>query len=89
MPEQRIRRDLDAALVLQSEGRRAVARLERAIRNHSHIKCQDDAPEDEEPSQNRDAFENNTSPLILGQEKSGMSHEKSRSYISADAESIT
>jgi hypothetical protein len=31
VPEQRFRRDLDAALVPQSKGRRAVARLERAL----------------------------------------------------------
>jgi hypothetical protein len=31
VPELRIRRDLDAALVPQSKGRRAVARLERAL----------------------------------------------------------
>jgi hypothetical protein len=31
VPEQRFRRDLDAAMVPQSKGRRAVARLERAL----------------------------------------------------------
>jgi hypothetical protein len=31
VPEQRFRRDLDAAVVPQSKGRRAVARLERAL----------------------------------------------------------
>jgi hypothetical protein len=31
VPEQRFRRDLDAALVPQSKERRAVARLERAL----------------------------------------------------------